>query len=111
FGSLKLVPGVADVAAPVLGGETRRDASDLIALSILLPLWLALRPPGRAGDAPAHAVGDPAPGGRMLLRSALATMAPIVGLVVATAATTATSCGPRPAVVMVTAKDDHLYAL
>src|SRR5690606_21033815 len=44
FGLLKLAPGVAETAAPVLGGVTRRDPTDLLALTVLLPIWLALRP-------------------------------------------------------------------
>lgn len=36
---LKTVPAVAVMAAPVLGGVTLTDPTDLIALLVLLPLW------------------------------------------------------------------------
>ena len=111
FGLLKVVPGVAEFAAPLLGGTTRRDATDLIALMVLLPLWLALRPSRLASDACSQATTAPTQGIRTRLRVALATVAPIVGIVLAAAATTATSCGPRPAVVVVTAEGEDLYAL
>lgn len=42
FLALKTVPGVAELAAPLLGGVTRRDPSDLIALAVLAALWWAL---------------------------------------------------------------------
>lgn len=43
FVALKTVPGVAEAAAPFLGGGvTLRDASDLVALAVLPPLWWAL---------------------------------------------------------------------
>lgn len=43
FIALKTVPGVAELAAPLLGGVTRRDPSDLIALAVLAAVWWALR--------------------------------------------------------------------
>ncbi len=43
FIALKTIPGVAELAAPLLGGGvTLRDASDLIALAVLPPLWWVL---------------------------------------------------------------------
>jgi len=43
FAALKTVPGVAEAAAPVLGGGvTLRDATDLVALAGLPVLWVAL---------------------------------------------------------------------
>ena len=39
FAALKVVPGVAELAAPLLGGVTRRDPTDLVAL---VALWPAL---------------------------------------------------------------------
>src|SRR5690606_12081458 len=45
------------------------------------------------------------------LRTTMASVAPVVGIVFAAAATTATSCGPQPAVVMITAEGQDLYAL
>jgi hypothetical protein len=43
FIALKTVPGVAEFGAPVLGGVTLRDASDLLALAVLPALWCGLR--------------------------------------------------------------------
>ena len=52
FVALKTIPGVAEVAAPLMGGGvTLRDASDLVALASLPPLWFVLarsRPDQRA---------------------------------------------------------------
>ncbi|MCL1839315.1 MAG: hypothetical protein FWG47_08430 [Propionibacteriaceae bacterium] len=42
FAALKTVPGVAETVAPLLGGVTLRDTTDLIALGILPVLWLGL---------------------------------------------------------------------
>jgi hypothetical protein len=39
FGLLKTVPAVADLAVPVLGGRTLTDATDLLAVVALIPLW------------------------------------------------------------------------
>jgi len=39
FAALKVVPGVAEFAAPLLGGVTLRDASDLIALTTIPVVW------------------------------------------------------------------------
>lgn len=39
FVALKTVPGAAEAAAPVLGGVTSRDPTDLVGLLALLPLW------------------------------------------------------------------------
>jgi hypothetical protein len=57
FTVLKAVPGVADAAAPVLGGVTARDRSDLLALGVLVPLGLMLRSSGGATAAPVGPVG------------------------------------------------------
>lgn len=50
FTLLKTVGSVAVVASPVLGGVTRTDATDLVALVVLVPVWrwLVGRPPGDA---------------------------------------------------------------
>jgi len=51
FIGLKTVPGVAEFAAPLLGGgATLRDPTDLIALSVLPPLWWLLRRVPRPGQ-------------------------------------------------------------
>lgn len=44
FVALKTVPGVAEVAAPLLGGVTRRDPTDLLGLVALVPIWRAMGP-------------------------------------------------------------------
>lgn len=52
FGLLKTWPPVAVWAAPVLGGITRTDPTDLIALAVLVPLWRTVRrPPDERADA------------------------------------------------------------
>jgi hypothetical protein len=43
FAALKLLPSVTQLAAPVLGGVTRRDPSDLVALLALLPAYRLTR--------------------------------------------------------------------
>ncbi|MEO8696239.1 MAG: hypothetical protein ABI658_22170 [Acidimicrobiales bacterium] len=43
FGMIKLSYGAAQLAAPVLGGVTRQDHTDLVALLALVPAWLVLR--------------------------------------------------------------------
>jgi hypothetical protein len=82
FSLLKTVPIVAEWAAPVLGGVTRTDPSDLLALLALVPLWWRLRPGAAVG------VGD-----RGLSRTVLGRTVLSVALVSgAVFATTATSC-------------------
>lgn len=39
FALLKTAPQVAEFLAPVLGGRTRTDPTDLVALAVLLPVW------------------------------------------------------------------------
>lgn len=77
FSMLKTLPAVAVLAAPVLGGVTRTDPTDLIALLALLPTgrWLATR---LAGESPAT--------------DSLAVRVVLIGAAVF--ATTATSCAP-----------------
>lgn len=73
---LKVVPGAALVAAPVLGGPTRQDPTDMLALLVFVPLaaWL------RAGSGP-EARATP-------MLSAVS----VVTVVLALSAATATSC-------------------
>lgn len=78
FTALKLVPAVAAAAEPILGGTTRTDPSDLIALAVLLPLW--------------GWVSDRRPD-RERLDSAWLFPLQIVAVSAAVFATTATSCG------------------
>jgi hypothetical protein len=94
FAALKSVPGVAEAMAPVLGGVTARDRSDLLALAVLVPVFLLLRPP-------------PPPGGR---RAGLAAVLPLAGATAAVLAGTATSCAADPAVIEVAARGPDLYA-
>lgn len=50
FVVLKVVPGGAEAASPILGGVTRRDPTDLLGLLALLPLWpLLAAPAGPSG--------------------------------------------------------------
>lgn len=43
FAGLKTVPGVAEAAAPLLGGVTLRDPTDLLVLPVLIPVAQHLR--------------------------------------------------------------------
>ncbi len=107
FSVLKLVPGIAEAARPVLGGVTRRDPADLLALGALVFVWALLR----RSSTPSSALTTRAWRTRAGLVAVMTTAAPIVGVVLATAATTATSCGPSPAVAGVTARGEDFYAL
>lgn len=75
FVALKTMPGVAVLAAPVLGGRTIVDNSDLVALVALAPAWwwLGRHQEARPGEA----------------RAVLG----LLGAVVAMTTVTATSCG------------------
>jgi hypothetical protein len=75
FVALKTIPVVAVAAAPLLGGRTRVDFSDLVALLVLAPAWWWL---GREHDAR-----------RDELRVALGVVSGIVAMLTVTA----TSCG------------------
>jgi len=91
FVALKTVPGVAELAAPVLGGVTLRDPWDLLALLALPVLWAGLgrdRPDQRARDQRARQV---------------------LGALAAVVATTATSAPPT-GVTEVGAADGLLHA-
>jgi hypothetical protein len=88
FAALKLIPAVAVTAAPVLGGVTRTDPTDLVALIALWPLarWLGRR----------TGIADPAGRDRPWRERAAWTLIPakVVALGAAVLATTATSCSP-----------------
>lgn len=96
FIALKAMPGVAEMVAPILGGVTRRDLTDLSAVVVLLPL--AVR------------------SDRRFARPAASSQSPnrwlsAVVVIVAVGATTATSCEyGLPAVVSVVGRDADLYA-
>lgn len=79
FALLKTVPAVASTAAPMLGGVTRTDPTDLLALIALVPVWrwLAAASPIGAPDAP-----------RFILPLKIASLC---GVVVATSATSCTT--------------------
>jgi hypothetical protein len=94
FVGLKTVPVVAAASAPLLGGTTRTDATDLIALVVLMPLWWWI---GRASEAPVTA------GSRWLLPLQ------IVAISAAVVATTATSCEGE-GVLSVTVVDGVVHA-
>jgi len=86
FAVLKTVPGAAALAAPLLGGVTRTDPGDVLAVVVLVPLvpWAARRlaqPPSPRGPSAVHAAVQ------------------LGAVVVAVTATTATSCVPADQVV------------
>ena len=108
FVALKTVPGAAELVAPVLGGATSRDASDLVALIVLVPTFvLFLRSTHARATAPADDAGRHLRARRTLLCS---TVLPILGAGVAMLATTATSCGPRPTVDRLVTDGGVVYA-
>jgi hypothetical protein len=97
FVALKLVPGVAEAARPLLGGVTLRDASDVVALAVLPPLaWLLLRRP--------HGLRPTARGRRA------AAVLPLIGGVGAVLTATATSCAPEAAVTAIAVDAETIYA-
>lgn len=49
FVALKTIPGVTLLTAQVLGGTTRRDPTDLVALAVLVPCWRWFAREGAAG--------------------------------------------------------------
>ena len=77
FTLLKTLPAVAQWAAPVLGGVTRTDPTDLLALLVLVPLWWWLR-------------NEPDPNRGRNRTTTVTLQAKLVGAAVF--ATTATSC-------------------
>ncbi len=85
FVCLKVVPGVAEMSALVLGGVTRRDATDLVAL-LTLPVTYALLARSPA-DEPHRA--------RRRVAVALSATVPWLGLAMAVVGTSATQCAPR----------------
>lgn len=79
FTALKTVPGAAEVVAPLLGGVTRRDPTDVVGLVGLVPLWFGPRR-RRAPVAPRRTVL--AATGR---RRVLSVCGPLVAVVALTA--------------------------
>jgi hypothetical protein len=113
FMLLKAVPGVAEAAAPVLGGVTARDLGDLLALGVLVPLALMLSSSGGVTTAsparPVRPTRRRGSGARRVSRG-VSTASPLVGAVAAVVTATATSCGPDPAVTRVVGQDSAVYA-
>lgn len=113
---LKTVPGAAELARPVLGGVTSRDASDLLALLALAPLALWMRPmdldvPTAVDSAPPTAARTQGPGaGWPLLRSVLVPVGRVLMLAAVAGSVSATSCGPDAAVLEVTGDGDAFFA-
>ena len=114
FTALKVVPGTAEAVAPVLGGVTRRDPSDLLALVMLGPTWWLL---GRADPSPAASPSGPVASAGPVAhrrparaRSVAASVLPVFGACAAVVVATATSCVGDPAVVQVVAVGDRVYA-
>jgi hypothetical protein len=96
---LKTFPGAAEIARPFLGGVTSRDASDLVALSILIPLARLLGP--RVGLGSRVTASPLSPNGQHKIwdrcRAILSISMPVAGAVLAVVFSTATSCGPDSA--------------
>ena len=106
---LKTLPGAAELAEPFLGGVTSRDTSDLLALSILIPLAHLLGPdvgPRNRALGPPHSPSAQ----HTTRRSVFADLLSVAGAVLALVATTATSCGPSPAVTSVASDSGIFYA-
>ncbi|NLA35390.1 MAG: hypothetical protein GX868_06845, partial [Actinobacteria bacterium] len=102
FTAVKTVPGLAELAAPILGGTTLRDATDLIALAVV-PLVVVLLERGHGRHPAPH---QPSARCRSTSLRILAT----IGLAGSVVATTATSCDPDDGVQTVIAEDGRLYA-
>lgn len=104
FTSLKTAPGVAELLAPALGGITRRDATDLLALLALVPTVSVLRNALR--DNENHDQGRRPRGRGAAARTALAIA--VTG--VAALGTGATSCVQPSRVAEIRALDGVLWA-
>ncbi len=113
FVALETVPGVAQMASPVLGGVARRDPGDLIALATLLPLWFVLQPQRahRTSGRPVIPPSSGIPSDRHQTWALTRTAVSLVGAILAVATATATSCGYEPAVVQVATDGTTLHAL
>lgn len=108
FAALKLLPGVAELTTPLLGGQTMRDSSDLLALGVLPPLWWWLSRSGRRDETVARVRVESQ---SKVHWSALgAATLPVVSLCVAMIVTTATTCAPDPAVIAVATEGDSVLA-
>lgn len=93
FTLLKTVPPVAVIAAPVLGGLTRTDPTDLVALAVLLPLWRWANARGARSDKRVRrAPASPSERASVGLGRSWLIAVQIVAVGSAVFATTATSC-------------------
>jgi hypothetical protein len=99
FAALKAVPGVNVLAAPVLGGVTHTDPTDLMALAMLVPTFRWLRRSSREPDDTEQARWQ---WRRWVLGGC--------SLGVAVLATTATSCVPPAGVTSLVVEDDRIFA-
>lgn len=106
FTALKVVPQMAVVAAPLLGGVTRTDPTDVIALLVLLPVgaWM-VRPvrPVRPSPTPVRRQIEPGRGDRLTVRAML------IGAAIFATSATSGDCGPT-GVWSVEAIDGVVYA-
>jgi hypothetical protein len=97
FAALKAVPGVNELASPLLGGTTLTDRTDLLALAALAPTYWWL---GRQHLSASRETPD-------WKRSPIVLL-PV--LAAATLSTTATSCAQPEGVVALAYESDRLYA-
>jgi hypothetical protein len=100
FVALKAVPGVNVLAAPVLGGVTHTDPTDLVALAMLVPTFLWL---GRSSREPDDAERAPPRQWRRWVLGGCSLGAAVL-------ATTATSCPPPGGVTTLAVDDDRIFA-
>lgn len=107
FTALKTVPGAAELVAPVLGGVTRRDPTDLVGLVGLVPLWFGPRPAHRA---PPAQLAPPALRPAVPAATWRRRVLPVVGPVVAVVALTATSRTNPPEVRSLATDGATVYA-
>ena len=108
FTLLKTTWVVAEVASSILGGPTIQDPTDLLALTVLVPMAVGLRRPQGSRRSPPESRGA----GRLhAVRVVISAALPVAGAVLAVVSATATSCAPRAAVTLVADRGASLYAL
>jgi hypothetical protein len=107
FCALKAIPGFAEGLSPVLGGVTVRDRGDLLGLVVLVPMWRLLR-----GRPRGSLVTERRESALVRVRCAAAasSILPLVGVLFAVLASTATSCAPRAAVVRIVWSGNRVFA-
>lgn len=94
FAGLKLVPALATLAAPVLGGTTATDPTDLIALAVLYPAHRFVRSQRTPADPvrSQRTTADPVRSQRTAAAGGLQVLAATLALTAGTFSVTATSC-------------------